>query len=540
MMPIFRFSIVLALMVALARIGFDAQANGQGPVPAYQVAWTHQYGTGDEEQALGIAFDGVGELYTSGYTNGSIGTIGPANAGQSDAFAGKFDLAGNAQWLTQGGTSGIDKNTGVAADTLGNVFTAGISLGPLNLVGSQATLTHYGTDGAPTWTQIFGTPQTFAYGVAADGAGNAYITGSTRGTVTGLNLTGGYMAYIAKYNSAGGLQWADQFGASGHDQAYAIASDGAGSVYVAGATTGSLGGANAGNNDAFVRKYTTNGTTQWTEQLGTSADDFAKAVAADSMGNVFIAGSTSGALAGNTSAGLDDAFVSKFNTTGTLQWSTQIGTAGNDYISAATTDSHGDVFVAGYTQGSLGNTNAGNYDAFVSELDGAGNLLWTRQLGTPAADYIGGITIDAKGNIYVSGSTLGSLAGANQGSFDAWIARFSAPVLGDMNHDFQLTNADLQAMISALTNPTAFKQSLGLTDADYLALGDANGDGQVNAADINALLNILAGNPIQSQSGAIGSANVVPEPDSAVLWMIGVPAVSIFSAARMRRQMRFN
>jgi hypothetical protein len=127
-----------------------------------------------------------------------------------------------------------------------------------------------------------------------------------------------------------------------------------------------------------------------------------------------------------------------------------------------------------------------------------------------------------------------ALAGANQGSYDAWIARLSAPVLGDMNHDFQLTNADIQAMISALANPTAFKQSLGLTDADYLALWDVNGDGQVNAADISALMNMLAGNPIPSQSDAMGSTNAVPEPASAMLWMIGISALLLFSAARMK------
>jgi Beta-propeller repeat/Dockerin type I domain len=540
MMPIFRFFAALAWMVALTAIGFCTKADGQGTPPAYQVAWIHQYGTTSWDRAFGIATDGLGNLYTSGETLGSIGTIGPTNAGQYDAFTARYDTAGNAQWSTQLGNSGSDFGTSIAADSLGNVYSAGYTQGALPSVGYQASLTSYSPAGSVNWTQTLGTPQTYAYGVTTDGMGNAYVAGSTLGTVSGLNLTGGYMAYVAKYNSAGGLQWADQFGTSAHDQAYAIASDGTGSVYVAGATTGSLGGANAGKNDAFVRKYSVNGTVQWTEQLGTPADDFAKAVAADSMGNVFIAGSTSGALAGNTSAGLDDAFVSKFNTTGTLQWSTQIGTSGNDYISAATTDSHGDVFVAGYTQGSLGNTNAGNYDAFVSELDGAGNLLWTRQLGTPAADYIGGITIDAKGNIYVSGSTLGSLAGSNQGSYDAWIARLSAPVLGDLSHDFQLTNADIQALISALTNPTAFKQSLGLTNADYLALGDVNGDGQVNAADISALMSMLAGNPVPSQSDAMGSTTAVPEPGSAMLWMIGISAFLLFRAARTKRQARFN
>src|SRR5262249_27173838 len=149
---------------------------------------------------------------------------------------------------------------------------------------------------------------------------------------------GGYDAYVAKYDSSGGLQWSNQFGTANHDQAYGIAADGAGSVYVTGSTAGDMSGSSAGQNDAFLRKYDANGAVQWTRQVGTAANDIAKAVSADAQGDVFIAGSSSGGLGGANSVGLDDAFVSKFNAAGTLQWSKQIGTTGNDYLTASATD----------------------------------------------------------------------------------------------------------------------------------------------------------------------------------------------------------
>ena len=57
----------------------------------------------------------------------------------------------------------------------------------------------------------------------------------------------------------------------------------------------------------------------WTKQLGTSSDDYARGVATDSSGNVYVTGYTSGGLDGNTSAGNSDLFVVKYNSSGTKQ-----------------------------------------------------------------------------------------------------------------------------------------------------------------------------------------------------------------------------
>ena len=76
---------------------------------------------------------------------------------------------------------------------------------------------------------------------------------------------------------------------------------------------------NAGSSDLFVVKYNSSGTKQWTQQLGTSAADYARGVAVDSSGNVYAAGTTHGALDGNTSAGGSDLFVVKYNSSGVKQ-----------------------------------------------------------------------------------------------------------------------------------------------------------------------------------------------------------------------------
>ena len=80
-----------------------------------------------------------------------------------------------------------------------------------------------------------------------------------------------------------------------NDYANGVATDSSGNVYVTGGTKGGLdGNTSAGNTDLFVVKYNSSGTKQWTKQLGTSNDDYAKGVATDSSGNVYVTGNTFG------------------------------------------------------------------------------------------------------------------------------------------------------------------------------------------------------------------------------------------------------
>src|SRR5690606_8652540 len=98
---------------------------------------------------------------------------------------------------------------------------------------------------------------------------------------------GNYDAFLAKYDASGALQWKRQLGTPVDDRAHGVAVDGAGGVYIAGRTEGSLGGPSAGNRDAFLAKYDAAGALQWTRQLGTSAGEYADGVAVDGAGDVY-------------------------------------------------------------------------------------------------------------------------------------------------------------------------------------------------------------------------------------------------------------
>src|SRR4051812_30188952 len=107
-----------------------------------------------------------------------------------------------------------------------------------------------------------------------------------------------------------------------------------------------------------------------------------------------------------------------------IEWIRQLGTTTFDQSNAVSTDGTGNVYTSGYTGGNLGGPNAGYDDAFVSKFNAAGNLLWTRQLGTADDDFSSGVSADGLGNIYISGNTHGDLAGPNAGAVDTFLSKF--------------------------------------------------------------------------------------------------------------------
>ena len=198
--------------------------------------------------------------------------------------------------------------------------------------------------------------------------------------------------------------WVRQLGTETWDIALGVATDAAGNVYLAGSTQGSLGGANSGRDDAWVAKYDGAGHVLWKRQLGSDTSDNASGVATDAAGNVYLAGSTNGSL-GGANSGRDDAWVAKYDGAGHVLWKRQLGTETSDHAYGVATDAAGNVYLTGGTRGSLGGANRGSGDAWVAKYDAAGHVLWKRQLGAADEDYASGVATDGAGNVYLTGWT---------------------------------------------------------------------------------------------------------------------------------------
>ena len=402
------------------------------------------------DAATRVALDGSGAAYVCGYTvstqatfpngNGFGLVVGQVNvpgldqtfnAGVEDAFVAK--LAPNGQSLVYvtyigGGLDDVARD--IAVDSTGAAYIAGytsstqttfpngsgfgMGVGQVDVPGFDQTHNGGTYDAfvlklAPNGqsllyaTYIGGNSSEFAFSIAIDSSGSAYVTGQTFSTETsfpngtglgGLGVpgfdqfqNGGSDAFLVKLTPDGqSLVYASYIGGSANDQGIDVAVDSTGAAYVVGFTASAeatfpnggglvmLGAPgfdqsyNGGIEDAFVIKLGPSGSTvAYVTYLGGSGGDIPLGIALDSSGSAYVTGQTAstetsfpngGGLAGLNLPGFDqtynggtsDAFAIKLRPSGTsIDYLTYIGGSGGDLGLAIAVDGDGSAYVAGST-----------------------------------------------------------------------------------------------------------------------------------------------------------------------------------------------
>jgi hypothetical protein len=284
----------------------------------------------------------------------------------------------------------------------------------------------YDTDGSELWTSQFGSSACDRASTISVDASGVYVAGFTMGSLPGQSFVGFFDAFVRKYSFDGSEVWTRQFGTPDDDEILGVSVDASG-VYVAGFTNGILPSqSRAGILDAFVRKYDLDGNELWTRQFGTLHHDVAQGVSVNPSG-VYVSGYTLDAFPGYTNAGFsEDAFVRKYDLDGNVLWTRQFGTPPADEASAISVDVSG-VYVAGFAGDALPDqTFAGFDDAFVRKYDFDGNELWTRQFGSDGFDRVIGISKDVSG-VYLAGWTELALPGqTSAGGLDAFASKYDS------------------------------------------------------------------------------------------------------------------
>ncbi|MBK7395834.1 MAG: SBBP repeat-containing protein [Myxococcales bacterium] len=244
--------------------------------------------------------------------------------------------------------------------------------------------------------------------IAVDGAGNVYVSGDVGSSdfpasVGDLTVGGSFDAFVAKVSSAGTLLWATYLGGGNWEGAGGIATEPGGTnVYVAGYTqssdfpaTAGLDTSLGGSRDGFLTKLTmAGGLVAWSTYLGGTSYDVAKAVTVSAGLDVFVTGYT-GSTNFPTTGGFDttlggaqNAFVTRFASTGSIAFSSYLGGAGSETGTGIAVDAAGNAFVTGNTDSTdfptgsgFDTTLGGGQDAFVTKVATAGTLTWSSYLG---------------------------------------------------------------------------------------------------------------------------------------------------------------
>ena len=338
------------------------------------------------------------------------------------------------------GTASTDRGHGVAVDSSGNIYVAGYTAGALdgetNSGGNDIYLTKYDASGARQWTRLSGTAGGDESGwaaVAVYGSDSIYVTGYTSGALDGEISAGGSDIFLMKYNSSGTKQWTRLLGTASSDVGWGVAVDGSGNVYVAGTTEGDLDGQthSGGTYDTFLTKYNSSGTKQWTRLLGNGTETYAYTVAVDGSGNALVAGHTRGTFDSESNVGMMDIYVAKYNSSGTRQWVRMLGSARFDYCYGVGTDTSGNVYISGAAYGDfdgLANSDGTwmSEDVFVAKFDSSGTKQWSRFFGTATNDVASGLAVDGSGNVYVTGNSDGALDGeTNAGGHDLYLVKYN-------------------------------------------------------------------------------------------------------------------
>jgi hypothetical protein len=493
-------------------------------------------------------------------------TVGPDltyNGWTSDAYVAKIAASGKALvYCGYIGGASDDYGQGIAVDGAGNAYVTGyttsyddsfpVTVGPdlsYNL-GQDAFVAKINASGTALvyCGYIGGTARDSGLRIGVDSAGNAYIAGQTASAQTSFPVTvgpdlihnGGTDVFLAKLNSAGTtFIYCGYFGSSANDSLSDLAVDKSGNAYIVGTTKATEATFpvtvgpdltfNGGTDDAYVAKVNASGTGLiFCGYIGGTASDYGNGIAVDGSGNAYITGTTYSDFTSGFPVtvgpdlnpnGVEDAYVAKVNASGTaFVYCGYIGGASTDFGNGIAVDKEGNAYVTGETRSAENSfpvrvgpdlTYYGGADTFVAKVKAAGTaLIYCGYIGGSGGDSGDGIVVDEAGDAYICGSTKSSQTSfpvtvgpdlTYNGSGDTFIVKIqgSSSIIADFgaagfglwkwNNDVwtQMTGSDAGGMVVANTDSVADSElavdfdSLGLwlwDNADWHQLSGVNPD----------------------------------------------------------------
>lgn len=424
-------SSILSILLSSLIINFAAAQ--------FNFDWVAQIGGGGSEEGRSLACDQAGNIYSTGYFNGTVdfdpgaNTFNLSSNGSGYVYVQKLNTNGDLLWALKFGGTGWDFGSSICIDPLGNVLLTGYFSGTVDF------------DPGP---------------------------GSNLLTSNGTND-----AFIVKLDQNGNFLWAKSIGGTGAEEGNSICANANGEVYAVGFFYGSVdfdpgAGVNtftsAGQNDIFVLKLDASGNALWARQFGSTYSDVAKALCLDNSGNPVITGYFQGTVDFDPGAGVSNftsssqgIYALKLNASGDYLWAKAVVGTGPAYGLGVCQDLTGNTIVTGTFYGTadfdpsgavLNLTSSGSDDGFIQKLDPSGNLLWAKKIGGSYSDYSFAVTTDAAGNVYSTGifdATVdfdpgpGSFPISTNGSNDAFILQLMAN--GDFGWAQQIGGADADA-----------------------------------------------------------------------------------------------
>lgn len=351
--------------------------------------------------ARAIAVDDGGNVYVTG--NAVL-----LSTQSQDIYTIKYNSDGDSLWTQRfnGMTSDLDVGNAITVDDSQNVYVTGTTQVGTQNNGRNYVTIKYSTDGIERWAAIYNGPANFwdeAYSIAVDDTGYIYVTGMSR---TGLGVPDGDWATI-KYTPDGDSVWVRRYDGPGsaQDEAYAIAVDGSGILVT---------GRSGASSDYLTIKYGAAGDTVFVARYDGGNHDAAYSLRVDDSDNFYVTGSS------NAGTGqMNDYLTIKYNSSGDTVWTARYDgpSSETDDATSLEIDAEGNVYVTGRSQ----QPATGVWDYLTVKYDSEGVEQWVARYNGPANDNDeasnvfnsstlrgnSSIALDGSGNVYVTGRSKG-------------------------------------------------------------------------------------------------------------------------------------
>lgn len=352
--------------------------------------WASRYDGGDTDRGAGIVADQSGGCIITGRTFNGV---------NDDIITIAYSSAGATSWqMIFAGPAGDDRGQAIGRDATGNIYVAGIRA---NVDDDDYVTLKYNATGLLQWTKIFnGVDNDRIATLKLDASGNAIVTGQSDIDAGG---NANYDFRTIAYSPAGTILWNVVTGnpVGQEDVPGDMYIDASGNVYVTGKSDAAGGGSL--DYEWMTVKYNSTGVQQWVKYYnGTTpnAEDIPATIYADAAGNVWVVGSI------DFAATQKDASALRYTTAGVLNATKTFNGQGdfNDKVQASVTDAAGNTYLTGYTMVAGQQRNM-----LVQKIDPSGVTAWTRTYdGTGENDEGLAIETDALGNVYVAGYSNGT------------------------------------------------------------------------------------------------------------------------------------
>jgi hypothetical protein len=352
--------------------------------------WAKRMGGKSSEEGNSIVVDHSGNIYTTGYFQGKadfdpgVGADTLTSNGSADIYISKLDSSGNLVWSKRIGGSGIDIGWSIALDASGNVYTTGYFSGTADFDPGPGT-----------------------YNLISNGS---------------------FDVFILKLNASGGFVWAKSFGGINEDEGQSIVVDASGNVYTTGfyfgtvdfnPGTGISNLTSVGSIDIYILKLDASGNFVWAKSIGGAQQDLGESITLDALGNIYTTGAFMDSVDFDPGPGayklfgvFVNAFILKLDNSGNFIWAKNIGGIGQDQGTSIQVDASGMVYTLGMYEdivdfdpnaGTFNQTSLGDWDMFILKLDGSGNFVWAKSIGSDTLDIGYSLALDPLANVYITG-----------------------------------------------------------------------------------------------------------------------------------------